>query len=609
MRRTFLILLLAVASPALAREIRLPLTVEPPIIRDRLVRQVFPEAGERAHVFGGEGECSYLVLEKPEVHAEPGRLRVVSRGEAELAADMGDACLAPVAWSGSVEVFERPRLDGWLLRFDVVDSNLYDSRGQESSIAGPLWDRIKTSVQPHFAAVTIDLEGPFRELREFLPEVVPSENAEEARRVLATLRPISATVSARGVVIEASFVVPDAPTPSGSPTPEPPLAPAEIEAFNQKLERWDSFLTFIVKSLAEDALSEPTRRALLELLIESRYRILEALETPIRHPDPVRGLFLQAWARLAPLAGELAGAVPMGGDALRITTFLAAGDALAALDAAAPSFGIEISSDGLRRLARMLEPGASGDPLDSIPGVDPTLRDLFGFAVLPEATPTPADAPTPTSFWRWLAPSEAYAAEKEDWREWIFRGREDLLPYVRKVGRLLRSTAGLVAASRQLKEPFGDTFRRMVPATAWQESCWRQFVARAGEVTYIRSSRGSVGIMQVNERVWRGFYDAQKLRWDVEYNARAGAEILERYFASAQDRGPAVAKDPKRLALATYAAYNGGPEQLRRYLDTKKKPSRALARVVDKLFGDKFDAPDGELEAKVSDCLTGGGIG
>ncbi|MGH7805993.1 MAG: hypothetical protein ACREQJ_16715, partial [Candidatus Binatia bacterium] len=126
-------MVVSLAAPAGAREIRLPLTVEPPIIRDGLVRQAFPEPGERAHVFGDEGECSYLLLEKPEVHAEPGRLRVVSRGVAELAADVGGACLAPVVWSGSVEVFERPRLDGWQLRFDVVDSNLYDAGGGKSS--------------------------------------------------------------------------------------------------------------------------------------------------------------------------------------------------------------------------------------------------------------------------------------------------------------------------------------------------------------------------------------------------------------------------------------------------------------------------------------------
>jgi hypothetical protein len=48
--------------------------------------------------------------------------------------------------------------------------------------------------------------------------------------------------------------------------------------------------------------------------------------------------------------------------ALRYATFLAAGDALAAFDAAGPALGIEISADGLRRLARVLAPDYAGDP-------------------------------------------------------------------------------------------------------------------------------------------------------------------------------------------------------------------------------------------------------
>ena len=608
-----LALALVLSPAASAREVRLPLTLEPPIIRDRLVRQAFSEPGERAQLFGGEDECSSFFLEKPEVVAEPGRLRVRSHGEAELAADLGGTCLAPVTWSGFVVVAERPRLDGWMLRFEVVDSELTDEKGGPSPLVGPLWDRIKTVVQPHFAAVTVDLGEPFRELREWLPTVVPAENAEEARRVLETLRPTAVSVTTRGIVVEASFVVPDPPTPAVEPTPEAPLEPAEIEAFQQRMDLWDAFLTFVVKSLAGRTLSEEKRRSLLELLIEARYRVIDALQTPIRHPDPVRGLFLHAWSRLAPIASDFAAVAPQGGEALRITTFVAAGDALTALDAAAPSFGVEFSTDGLRRLARMLEPTAPGDPLDSLPGIDPTMRDLFGFGAIPDPDsledPFSEPTPTPLSFWRWFAPRPAFAADAEKWREWIFRGRDDLMPYVRKVGRLLRSTAGTVAATRRIDAAHADTYRRLVPATAWQESCWRQFVARAGEVTYIRSPRGSVGMMQINERVWRGFYDTHRLRWDVAYNTRAGAEILEHYFASARGRGASVTKNPKRLALATYAAYNGGPEQLRRWLDAKRKPSKALKRVIDGLFGEKFDAPDGDLEAKVSNCLVGGGIG
>ena len=43
--------------------------------------------------------------------------------------------------------------------------------------------------------------------------------------------------------------------------------------------------------------------------------------------------------------------------------------------------------------------------------------------------------------------------------------------------------------------------------------------------------------MQVNKHVWRGFYDLDRLKWDVLYNAGAGCEILARMmqYASAAE--------------------------------------------------------------------------
>jgi len=68
-----------------------------------------------------------------------------------------------------------------------------------------------------------------------------------------------------------------------------------------------------------------------------------------------------------------------------------------------------------------------------------------------------------------------------------------------------------------------------VLATAWQESCWRQFVRRGGQI--VRPSPvGSVGIMQVNQCVWRGAYDQKGLLGDIAYNARARAEIVLHYL-------------------------------------------------------------------------------
>ena len=40
-----------------------------------------------------------------------------------------------------------------------------------------------------------------------------------------------------------------------------------------------------------------------------------------------------------------------------------------------------------------------------------------------------------------------------------------------------------------------------------------------------RTATGDLGVMQVNKHVWRGFYDIDRLKWDVLYNAGAGCEI------------------------------------------------------------------------------------
>jgi hypothetical protein len=149
-----------------------------------------------------------------------------------------------------------------------------------------------------------------------------------------------------------------------------------------------------------------------------------------------------------------------------------------------------------------------------------------------------------------------------------------------------------------------ELFHKLVPATAWQESCWRQFHTVNDKVTYLRSSRGSVGMLQVNERAWRGFYEIDKLRWKIAYNVQAGSEILLHYFQMVNE-GPSGRAKPNALARAVYAGYNGGPTQLRRYLDQKPR-SPALARVVDQLFGEKFEAVGDGIETKVASCLVGG---
>jgi hypothetical protein len=139
----------------------------------------------------------------------------------------------------------------------------------------------------------------------------------------------------------------------------------------------------------------------------------------------------------------------------------------------------------------------------------------------------------------------------------------------------------------------------MMLTTAWQESCWRQFIRKGKTLQPLTSSVGAVGIMQVNARVWRGFYDQQALRNSMKYNAKAGSEILHHYLVDyAIAKGEhAVRNDPDDLARATYAAYNGGPGKLRRYRSGKK------GHHIDEAFWKKFQQIKAGNDYAVASCF------
>jgi soluble lytic murein transglycosylase-like protein len=121
-----------------------------------------------------------------------------------------------------------------------------------------------------------------------------------------------------------------------------------------------------------------------------------------------------------------------------------------------------------------------------------------------------------------------------------------------------------------------------MPTTALIESCWRQYVARGDRVSYLRSGSGSVGIMQINQHVWRGFYDVQRLRWDTAYNVRAGAQILMRYVKDYAIPYAEKHGQPSYVPRAAYAVYNAGPRAVGRF--TRNPPHPREARVDGKLW-------------------------
>jgi len=589
-----------VAAAPDTREVRVPLLLDHTFVRNVLLAQVFTGEGESFRAWDDGHGCNRLDLSAPQVDSDTARLRVKMRGSAAFGVAIGGRCIRGLAWQGWIELLEEPWADGTnLVHFRVVDSKLYGDN-DKPGLTGQLWNWTKRFVHPRLEAVTVDLAQPVAELREVLPLFATADQRARTVAVLDGLRIAEVAVDAGGLRLALAFQVDTAAGPPPTVS-EPPLTAAELERWQNAWLQWDAFLTFVVKN-AGAAMRDPD--LVLELqsvFLDARYELTGALSAPTLASDPVRPTFLRTWTRLAPLLRRLSDALPAS-TALQYLSFIAAADALRTFDET-PELGIEISADGLRRLARVLAPVSGEDPLQYGDSVDEELRRIFEFG---PALPTPE----PTSALQSLFWSVAWADDgstgdiAKRLESWV-PNAGDIDEYAPLVHTLLVRTYVDTLVKHPLAVEFTEIFRAMILATAWQESCWRQFIKTRGTIAPLVSSAGSVGIMQINQRVWRGFYDLAALRQNAAYNAAAGAEILSHYLTRyAIKRGEHTATGKvENLARATYAVYNGGPGHLRRYRQAK---TSAALRAIDESFWKKFRTVRAGDEMAVTSCYRPG---
>jgi hypothetical protein len=324
----------------------------------------------------------------------------------------------------------------------------------------------------------------------------------------------------------------------------------------------------------------------------------DALAMPVtRANDPVRHWFIDSWQRMGPVLRQISLENP-GQEPMLLVSLLTATDALEIMDRLGPSIGLDISANGLRRLGRMLIDQPGMNPLHYDEAVDPELRQLFQLPVSPES-----NQPSGFNFDFWPIRSAWAKSSNERLELWVPR-KSELPEYLPMIRALLTESANSTAKSAQLDASVKKIFLSLVLATAWQESCWRQYVIKNKKIVTLRSSSGDSGLMQMNERVWRGLYDTQKLRWDTAYNTRAGAEVLLRYLVKyALKRGEQKHQGGlDNLARSSYSAYNGGPDQTSRYRDPQAPPAH---RKIDAAFWTKYQAVKQGKELQVAECLGG----
>jgi len=663
------------AAPASARVVEFPMPLDHAFVRQRVVEALFDGPGETTRVWRDPSQCNDVVLAHPRVSGRDAKLHLVADFDTKLGAPVGSWCLNATRRKGILDATLEARLHPTLpiVEFRVVHSELLDPDGQKR-FTGAIWEWVRSQVHPQLETIKIDLYQPMNELKTFLPVLFPGSDLARLKKLIESLALANVAVSEQGIALRVRLDVPEPQVSRSEPKasevhkegaappnePEPALSRGEMARWESAWQSWDGFLTFLVKFSSKDA-SEDLRSELRALLLDAREDISAILASDEPHnADPVRPLFLETWGRLAPILRRLSTNLP-GEKALHYLSLITAADAFTALEQLGPEYGVALNQDGLRRMARMIEPSPFSDPTAYSESIDGELREAFGFGspievpeieeespadepepgapvqrdVAPEAdsmtpAPTPGTTPGPTappeSPSRAPSPPAQPTPQPQSWEgggprfavllvagqgkaprsldRWIPTYAE-LADYLPRVGELLGTTALRTQRKKVLAGSYATLFRNLVLTTAWQESCWRQFVRRGKEVRPLTSSVGALGIMQVNPHVWRGFYDVKALRSSTKYNAEAGSEILHHYLIeyAIKKREDQVRKNFDDLARATYAAYNAGPRQLDRY--RRAFPKGMTGHRIDADFWAKYQKIKQGNDLAVKACFPG----
>jgi hypothetical protein len=604
--------------------VTIPLTLDFPFIRMVIVDQLYTEPNERAVVIDKTTgpDCAAIEMWQPEVRPDGAFITIGSNIKVQGGVPILGKCVQMFDWQGYIEVTQRVVLDEntFRLKLETIDSHVYKTSRQPIVIATNVWNLIKTHVHPYFSKVIIDLSFPADEIKTMMPFFFAEEQRVQVEQWMKSMKLEGVRVESDAVRLNLSLTVETSPPAPVEPSTE--LSPDEIDRISRLWETWDAFLVFQLESLLDASLTDSERQALFETLLDARHSFVRAMNENTAGKDIVREQFVRTWQNLSGILRTHLVKKARHENLIKYLAFFTASDALLTLDRIGPALNLEISRDGLLRLARLLADQEFS--LTYSPAVDSNLRKLLGFGPpmdesgpsypdmeLPFPEDETADAPAEILS-QWIGRcfiSPAYAAENaptdvEAFKPWIVP-QGDIAPYVERVRQVLEKTADTTLAKSKLDPSYQDLYRLMIMATAWQESCWRQFIRSEQTIKPLFSyTQSSVGVMQINERVWRGMYKTESLRWNIEYNAKAGAEILNHYLKdyALKKIDPANPLDHDTLGRAVYAMYNGGPGQFQEFLKRNKKNTFFES---DKLFWNKYTmAKAGEFE-KVSICLRG----
>jgi hypothetical protein len=607
------LLVLLPPFPAFSETVNLSMTIDYPLLQSLVVRTAFTGSDRTAHFSDEQNGCWDVTIAEPEFFEKEGLLHFRTKIQANAAVYMFNRCMLPVSWEGYLTLIQTPKISaGWILSFDTIGSSVHDLQMRPATLAGIVWQLVETAVQEYLSRITIDLSPPILDLESLLHETVSTDLRTRAERMIGRMSPGTVSPSTGALGIEIRADVESVPRAEEAFDAEF-LSESASDVFMENWEAFDSFLVFLLTSLSEKPLTEEERRIMLDVLLETRYRLVDELNANRLGKDFVREQFLSSWGKLSPIFRRQA-REDTKTNLLGYLSFFTAIDALAALDGVGPAFNIEISRSGLTRLISMISDKGEA-ALEYGLDVDMNLREALGFGppiTAMHRTQAIESAVASAGRFEWFqvglrpAWAEGGAAGRgvRAIVDWIFEPPE-LESYITRIRSLLEEAVDATLKKGRIQSRFHQALPATVFSTAWQESCLRQFTKRDGKIVILRSYNGtSVGLMQINERIWRGIYDQQSLRWDILYNAMAGCEILGLYLHK-YALGIIDSKklsDDAALAGLVYAMYNGGPGQMNKFIERKQTGKLYLS---DRLFMEKLTWVTENRWENIRLCLIG----
>jgi hypothetical protein len=347
--------LFSISQAVSAQAINLPLQLDYGLINKLVANSLYKGAGNTVELWQDAQKCSSLKLANLKIDGKDQQIHLANDVHVQLGTKLGGQCIPILNWQGVLETLQQPLLNAGhtVLSLPVTQALAYDQQGHQINIK-KLQDLLKSVVEPKLAGLSIDLNSLHKDMARKVSAWLPKQEAAEVSQMLNTLTFTSAEANDRGIALQLAM---DAPARLPVQAPSAALTAAEQVQWQAIWKNWQSSLSKAINNMGQDEKNQGLQATLNTLLQASGTAFQAGLTGQGKDgDDPVRTFFSQSWEKLTPQLKQFSNQMP-GLEGFNYLGLIAATDVLYQLENTVTPLGITFTSDGLRKLVRLLIAG------------------------------------------------------------------------------------------------------------------------------------------------------------------------------------------------------------------------------------------------------------